>query len=276
MQSFQALHSTLKKIDGEDYGAYQSLKGEYAYPDFTLHITQIPKDPYAPSHTGVYRIRVPHSYLGISAHLFDTKIAGIACRDFLARIFSSAAKKFSQRGLGTGYSGIITLDTPAQAILDRSAAVLTADGVEIRFFIGLPADGRKINARLAETMLNDELQQPPNPPGERFVYTGSINPLNEYGKESVYATEINRNEKKYPLMRSAWSSFAKSYERNGISLLLTKHHGAVSMFAGRLKSFGGKERWELFQIEDLTSSDHTLYIGESRIIEIPVSKSDSR
>ncbi|UCF98380.1 MAG: ABC-ATPase domain-containing protein [Spirochaetaceae bacterium] len=157
MQSSHSLYGKLKNIDGKDYGAYQSLKGEYAFPDFQLFITQIPKDSYAPPHTGIYRIRVSQKYLGIPAHLFDTETAGIAYRDFLARIFSAAAKRVAKRGRGTGHSGLITLDTPAQAILDRSAVVFTPDGAEIRFFIGLPAKGRKINARLANTMLFEEL-----------------------------------------------------------------------------------------------------------------------
>ena len=157
MQSVQVLRSKLQDIDGKDYGAWQSLKDEYAYPDFELLITRIPKDPYAPPHTGIYRIRVDHAYPGIQPRLFDTPTAGIAYRDFLARRFSAEAKKISGRGRGTGHSGVITLDTPAQAILDRSAVVFTADGIEVRFFIGLPANGRKINARLAETMLFEEL-----------------------------------------------------------------------------------------------------------------------
>ena len=157
MQSVQVLRNKLASIDGKDYGACQSLKGEYAYPDFELLITQIPKDPYAPPHTGIYRIRVRHGYLGIQPDVFDSPIAGIAYRDFLARRFSEKAEQISRRGRGTGYSGLITLDTPTQAILDRSAVVFTPDGVEVRFFIGLPARGRKINGRLAETMLFEEL-----------------------------------------------------------------------------------------------------------------------
>ena len=116
MQSYQALHRTLKNIDGKDYGAYQSLKGGYAYPHFELFITQIPKDPYAPPHTGIYRIRVSHTNLGIPLPLFSTRIAGIAYRDFLARLFSAAAKETSRRGRGTGYSGLVTLDTPSQVV----------------------------------------------------------------------------------------------------------------------------------------------------------------
>jgi predicted ABC-class ATPase len=157
MQSSQALHDKLQNINGKDYGAYQSLIGEYAYPDFELFITQIPKDPYAPPHTGIYRIQVCHTYLGIPTRFYDTKIAGIAYHDFLARMFSQAAKEVSEPGRGTGHSGLITLDTPAQGILDRSAVVFTADGIEVRFFMGLPANGREINTPVADKMLFEEL-----------------------------------------------------------------------------------------------------------------------
>ena len=42
---------------------------------------------------------------------------------------------------------------PGQEILARSSVVLTDDGVELRFTAGLPAQGRRILAREAETML---------------------------------------------------------------------------------------------------------------------------
>ena len=87
MRPSQTLRSTLKHIDRKDYGAYQSLKGDYEYTDFQLFISQIPKDPYAPPHTGIYRIRLPHAYLGIAVQQFKSNIAGIAFRDFLARLF---------------------------------------------------------------------------------------------------------------------------------------------------------------------------------------------
>ena len=157
MQSAEVLRSKLAGIDGKDYGACQSLKGAYAYPDFELLISQIPKDPFAPPHTGIYRIRIDHAYLGIDPDRFDSPTAGIAYRDMLARRFSAEAAEVSEHGRGTGYSGVITLDTPAQAILDRTAVVFTPDGVEVRFFLGLPAEGRRINGPLARTMLFEEL-----------------------------------------------------------------------------------------------------------------------
>jgi predicted ABC-class ATPase len=181
MQSVQVLRDKLAGIDGKDYGACQSLKGEYAFPDFELLVTQIPKDPYAPPHTGIYRIRVDHGYLGITPELFGSKTAGIAYRDLLARRFSAKAVVVSKRGRGTGYSGVITLDTPAQAILDRSAVAFTRQGVEVRFFIGLPAKGRKINATLAQVMLFEELPA---------IVSGALHSLNPGEvQEHIHAAE---------------------------------------------------------------------------------------
>ncbi|MCK5199783.1 MAG: hypothetical protein KAR21_15605, partial [Spirochaetales bacterium] len=54
----QILKRKLESLDGQDYGAYQSLRGEYDFPGYKLIIRQIPKDPYAPPHTGIYCIRV--------------------------------------------------------------------------------------------------------------------------------------------------------------------------------------------------------------------------
>ena len=61
-------------------------------------------DPYAPPHTGIYRSRVAHAYLGIAADLVDSPIAVIAYRDFLARRFSEQAGQVSVQGRGTGVS----------------------------------------------------------------------------------------------------------------------------------------------------------------------------
>ncbi len=157
MSTIRDLRGKLNGLDGRDYGAYQSLKGEYRFEKFTLKITQIPKDPYAPPHTGIYRVGVPHEFSGITPKLYDTRTREIALRDFLARRFALAAAQISRGRRGTGHSGLITLDRPSQAILERSAVVLDRSETEVRFFIGLPGNGRKINAAIAEIMLFEEL-----------------------------------------------------------------------------------------------------------------------
>jgi predicted ABC-class ATPase len=67
MMTKDQLQKKITPLDGKDYGAYQSLIGIYDFDQFSLIIEQIPKDPYAPPHTGIYRIQFP---------LGDTAIKG--------------------------------------------------------------------------------------------------------------------------------------------------------------------------------------------------------
>jgi predicted ABC-class ATPase len=159
MQNINVLKSKLKSINNKDYGAYQSLKGEYDYPGFKLFIDQIPKDPYAPPHTGIYRVRVQYDYINASPSIIDSKTKEVAFRDFLARNFFKATAKISKGRRGTGYSGIITLDEPGQAILERSSVIINSKFIEVRFFLGLPASGRRINSHVAEEMFFVELPE---------------------------------------------------------------------------------------------------------------------
>ncbi|MBT6616047.1 MAG: ABC-ATPase domain-containing protein [Deltaproteobacteria bacterium] len=159
MNSFESLRANISPIDGQDYGAYQSIKGAYAYPGFNLFIDQIPKDPYAPPHTGIYRIQVKRSDPGVIDVQTASTIEDIAFRDFLTRNFSTACQEVSKGRRGTGNSGVITISQPGQAILDRSCIVINDDVIEVRCFVGLPAAGRKIKARVAATMLFEELPE---------------------------------------------------------------------------------------------------------------------
>ena len=81
------LSSKLDSIDGRDYGIYQSLKGEYDFSKYKLIIHQIPKDPYAPPHTGIYRVQVRRGNNKVINLETNSKIEEIAFRDFLARRF---------------------------------------------------------------------------------------------------------------------------------------------------------------------------------------------
>jgi predicted ABC-class ATPase len=158
------LKRKLESIDGEDYGAYQSLIGEYDFSNYKLIIDQIPKDPYAPPHTGIYRIRVRRSDEQVINLKIDSKIKEAAFRDFLARRFYHTCLEVSKGRRGTGYSGIITITQPGQSILERNCIVIDDDIIdndiiEIRCFLGLPAEGRKIIATVAEEMLFKELPE---------------------------------------------------------------------------------------------------------------------
>ena len=155
----QHLRKKIEEIDTKDYGLYQSLLGEYEFPSFKLIIDQIPKDPYAPSHTGIYRIVVKRSDPRIIDWNIKNKTAEIAFCDFIARLFYKASKSISRGRRGTGNSGIITINRPEQVILQRNNVIVDDKHIEIRSFVGLPAKGRKINALTAQKMLLNELPE---------------------------------------------------------------------------------------------------------------------
>ncbi len=157
MQNINILKQKLTSIDGQDYGAYQALKGTYDFSFFKLIIQQIPKDPYAPPHTGVYRILVQRKDKRIINLKIESKIQKIAFTDFLARYFFDASLRISKGIRGTGYSGVITINQPGQSILERNSVVVTDELIEIRCFLGLPADGRKVISKIAEQMIFHEL-----------------------------------------------------------------------------------------------------------------------
>lgn len=157
MQTKEQLRNAITQLDGKDYGAYQSLKGHYDFGSFQLIIEQIPKDPFAPPPTGIYRVLFPLCDTQVTPNLLDSKNSRIACRDYYARQFFRHSQAISGQRRGTGFSGIITVDEPGQAILERSSVLVDNKQLELRCFIGLPANKRIIRSALAITMLCDEL-----------------------------------------------------------------------------------------------------------------------
>ena len=159
MQNQEILKHKLASLDKQDYGAYQSLLGEYEFPLFKLIIQQIPKDPYAPPHTGIYRIQVRRDDARVVNRDLPSHTRQVAFRDFLARHFFHCSERVAGKVRGTGYSGIITVNEPGQAILDRNSVVVNDDLIEVRCFVGLPSHGRDIDAGLAQKMLFEELPE---------------------------------------------------------------------------------------------------------------------
>jgi len=153
------LQKKITSLDGQDYGAFQSLIGTYDFEQFALIIDQIPKDPYAPPHTGIYRVQFPLDDTVIESNMIDSRLGEIACRDFYARQFFHNSTKIAGKRRGPGYSGIITINEPGQAILERSSVVINENSLEIRCFVGLPASKRNIKAKLAIKMLLEELPE---------------------------------------------------------------------------------------------------------------------
>jgi len=152
------LKKILSRIDGRGYKAYQDLKGSYQFPGFQLIIDHIQGDPYAsPSRL---RARVPMAKAQFPSDLYEVCENRIAIQDYLARCFNQAiqAQDKNRKAKGsTGPSGQIYIDSGKQEILERSSIIVCQEFVEARFSMGLPARGRTILGRQAETMLCEDV-----------------------------------------------------------------------------------------------------------------------
>ncbi|MFP4571381.1 MAG: ABC-ATPase domain-containing protein [Desulfobacterales bacterium] len=152
-----ALKQEFKRIDGKGYKAYKDIAGAYKYKNFSLFIDHVQGDPFAsPSKI---RVRVLRKDSDFAADTTQNTSRTTALADFLTRRFYAQSKALAKGARGTGKGGMITIDRPGQQILSRSSFAVNDEFVEARFFMGLPASGRKIAGRDAEAMFFSELPQ---------------------------------------------------------------------------------------------------------------------
>jgi predicted ABC-class ATPase len=157
MRTETDLKTTLRRIDGRGYKTYKDIKGQYDFGTYTLIIDHVQGDPFAaPSRV---RVRLAQKNAGFPPGLYSSKSREIALRDFLTRRFADATKKFCGGYRGSGKGGEISIDRPGQEILERTSMFVNNENVEARFRVGLPAFGRRIAGRIAETMFFNELPE---------------------------------------------------------------------------------------------------------------------
>jgi len=145
------LESQLLRIDGKGYKAYRDIVGRYRFSDYVFCIDHVQADPFAPPSR--VRVAVPLEKALIPREALSTASREVATRDFLIRSFSHSLHKTGSPVRGTGRSGLVTIDSPGQEILARTAMVFSGGAVEARFAIGLPATGRRIAGRSAHEMI---------------------------------------------------------------------------------------------------------------------------
>lgn len=150
MQSEEDLRAILQRIDGKGYGAYKDIRGQYRFAGYTFHIDHVQGDPFAaPSRV---RVIISPEVAGFPAEFHSTASRAIALADILSRRFGDVCMLRTGHGKGSGKSGIIEMDSPGQEVLERTSVIVRDGEVEARFVVGLPAFGRRIAGRDAETM----------------------------------------------------------------------------------------------------------------------------
>ncbi len=139
------LIAKLKKLEKQNYRAYQQIKGSYDFTDFELFFDHVQSDPHA-SASRVRAIR-PWSVTGLSWLKDSSQEFQQGARDFIARTFARYAAQDNH----------ISVALTGQTVLDSTAVVFTDQGIELRFRINLPADGRSILAKKAINLITFHL-----------------------------------------------------------------------------------------------------------------------
>ncbi|EGQ7857213.1 isopentenyl-diphosphate delta-isomerase [Vibrio parahaemolyticus] len=139
------LTATLKKIEKQNYRAYQQIKGQYDFADFTLFIDHVQGDPYASASR--FRATRAWSLTGLEWLKDESPAFQRAARDFIARSFEQFAKQ----------ENTVSIALNGQTVLDSTAVLFTEEGIELRFRVNLPAEGRSVLGKKANNILTFHL-----------------------------------------------------------------------------------------------------------------------
>ncbi len=157
MKQSSELNTMLRQIDHKGYPAYKQLKGAYQFPNYVLGIDHVQGDPFAaPSRVSV---RVTGKAAGFPEELYRMPCQKTALEDVLLREMGRQLRNVSFQARGSGKSGLMSVSSPGQEVLERSGCQMdpaTGD-IILRMEIGFPANGRTINARELEKILFDFL-----------------------------------------------------------------------------------------------------------------------
>jgi len=156
MRTLDRLAKTLHRIDGRGYKAYQEIKGAWQADTFILEIAHVQGDPFAtPSRV---HVRIPTEVHRIPLSCWNTGVRSKGLRDYLLRVFRKKVSGWP-RVAGSGHSGEVRVPAGQAEILERAGCAITPDFLEIRFRVGLPAQGRRILGKAAARLLTEWLPQ---------------------------------------------------------------------------------------------------------------------
>ena len=151
----QRLGATLDRIDRRGYGAYKDLSGSHDFGPFVLFVDRVQRDPFAPP--SLIRIRTKANHF--DRDLFASPVRRVAFEDFLTRSVEREIRGVVRGNRGSGGSGRVVIQRTSQVVLPRTSMVVEPGYVEARMAVGLPAQGRSVDARAARTVLLEELPE---------------------------------------------------------------------------------------------------------------------
>lgn len=166
------LLGSLHGLEGQSYGAYKRVLGEWDFGSFTVYLDRIQSDPYAPPSAA--RVKMTTAQAGMPPQVLATRDQRVAAADFIVRHFDRAVRADSR-------FRAVSVALPGQTILERSSATVTETDIELRIQIRMPARGRSIMGHQAARIFEKEL---PDAVGEALDFRSAH--AAEYLEELVH------------------------------------------------------------------------------------------
>ena len=139
--SVDEIKGLAKKLDRRGYKRYKLLR-EYLfnYDFFTARFTKIQGDPFAPP--SILEAYVDVRVTGLPNRMFSREYI-VPLTDYVYRILYRELRRRSRK-CGSGHSCYLGVPRPSPVIIPRSGVEYSGGGLIIRFYVGLPARGRRI------------------------------------------------------------------------------------------------------------------------------------
>lgn len=153
MKGLRELEKDIFSINGYGYKAYKDLQGIYNIGKFKFSIDHVQGDPFAsPSRV---RAIIDINKSEFPRNLFDKNYKRIAMQDYLTRLFDNNLRKNFSKINSSGKSGAVYIARCPQEVLDRTSVIVTDASIEVRFYAGLPAQGRRVLSSELWKMINN-------------------------------------------------------------------------------------------------------------------------
>lgn len=150
----ERLRDKLVLMNGKGVQVYRDLAGAYRFDRFELYLDAIQPDPVAP--TCRARVRVDQAEAQIPPAMWGSPAGRVATQDFLMHAIRDAVGRHV-RTRWAGRSAPLSVPAGGPEILARSGCTVAEESIQVHLTIGLPAEGRKVLAKPARTLLFDEL-----------------------------------------------------------------------------------------------------------------------